>query len=111
MNLFVIKVVPMLNPDGVARGHFRLDTLDQNLNRYYENPDPERQPAIYAVKKVIAQIEKDYLPSKIYLPLLASRARREVPQPGQLYLYLDLHAHATKQGAFIYGNHFEDFED
>jgi hypothetical protein len=24
---------------------------------------------------------------------------------------MDLHAHAGKRGAFIYGNHFEDIED
>ena len=32
---FVFKIVPILNPDGVYRGYFRLDTLGQNLNRYY----------------------------------------------------------------------------
>lgn len=50
LNHFVVKVVPMLNPDGVARGHFRFDTLGQNLNRHYEDPDPLKQPAIYAVR-------------------------------------------------------------
>lgn len=29
---FVFKFVPVLNPDGVARGYYRLDTLAQNLN-------------------------------------------------------------------------------
>lgn len=37
---FVFKIVPMLNPDGVYRGYWRLDTLAQNLNRYYIKPDP-----------------------------------------------------------------------
>jgi len=50
LNNFVIKIVPILNPDGVSRGHFRFDTLGQNLNRHYENPDFEKQPSIYAVK-------------------------------------------------------------
>lgn len=50
---FVFKFVPVLNPDGVARGYYRLDTLGQNLNRFYSSPDPVLQPTIFAVKQVI----------------------------------------------------------
>jgi hypothetical protein len=53
MDKFCFKIVPMLNPDGVYRGYYRLDTLANNLNRYYTDPSPKLQPTIYAVKKAI----------------------------------------------------------
>jgi len=43
----------MLNPDGVARGYYRLDTLALNLNRFYLNPTKEEQPTIWATKKAV----------------------------------------------------------
>ena len=47
---FVFKIIPMLNPDGVYRGYYRLDTKNQNLNRYYIEPTLAIQPTIYAAK-------------------------------------------------------------
>lgn len=50
---FVFIIVPILNPDGVYRGHYRTDTHGQNLNRCYLNPNPHSEPTIYAVDKLI----------------------------------------------------------
>lgn len=75
-------LVPMLNPDGVYQGHYRMDTLNQNLNRFYLDPNPKTQPGPFAVRSLT-----EYLNSE-----------------SRLFFYVDLHAHAGKKGNFFYGN-------
>lgn len=41
--LFEWKIVPMVNPDGVVAGNYRLDPLGVNLNRYYSDPNEKQQ--------------------------------------------------------------------
>ncbi|GIL91552.1 hypothetical protein Vretifemale_19153 [Volvox reticuliferus] len=84
---FVFKLVPIVNPDGVAVGNYRTDTLGQNLNRFYTGvPDERTQPSVYAIKTLLMHYA----------------------QQGILEYYIDLHAHANKKGVFIYGNTLED---
>ena len=35
----IFKIVPMLNPDGVALGNFRTGLSGRDFNREYKNPD------------------------------------------------------------------------
>ncbi|CAG9582159.1 putative zinc carboxypeptidase [Leishmania major strain Friedlin] len=77
---FVFCVVPMLNPDGVVRGHSRVDSNGVDLNRMYRDPSRKRHPAPYAVRALLRS--------------LGSRVA----------LFIDMHAHANKRGTFFYGN-------
>lgn len=51
--MYVFKIIPLLNPDGVYNGYYRSDVLGHNLNRVYLSPKRETQPSIYAVRKLI----------------------------------------------------------
>ena len=75
---FVFKIVSLLNPDGVANGHYRCDTRGVNLNRCYEEPDSSLHPTVHAVKSLIVSNAPTFV--------------------------IDLHAHANKKGCFAFGN-------
>lgn len=58
---FVFMMVPMLNPDGVFRGHYRTDSRGVNLNRVYLETDPEAHPTILATKNLLLSLAKQEL--------------------------------------------------
>ncbi|KPA81436.1 zinc carboxypeptidase putativemetallo-peptidase Clan MC Family M14 [Leptomonas pyrrhocoris] len=81
---FIFFIVPMLNPDGVSRGHSRLDQFGNNLNRCYNDPDPETQPTVLALRCVFEHLQRTY---------------RE-----RFIMYLDFHSHASQSSGFMFGN-------
>ena len=89
LSLLVFKLIPALNPDGVAEGCYRSDSLGRNLNRFYLEPQIDREPTIFA-SKALCHFYSDQ---------------------GKLKLYLDLHAHANKKGMFCFGNTMNTIDD
>lgn len=84
---YVFKIIPTLNPDGVSRGYYRLDSLGQNLNRFYNEPSKKDHPTIWASKAAVTQYAQQYK---------------------NLEIYIDFHAHASKKGVFMFGNSLPD---
>lgn len=82
-SLFVFKIIPMLNPDGVYRGHYRGDADGVNLNRAYQNATPDLYPTIWATKHYISTLHEEC---------------------GPVEWFIDLHGHANKPGCFMFGN-------
>jgi len=81
---YLIKVIPMLNPDGVILGNFRTSLAGCDLNRRWENPSESFHPEIFYAKKMIMKFAE----------------KRSIA------LIIDLHGHSNMFNSFIYGNHF-----
>ena len=86
---YVFKIIPVLNPDGVARGQWRFDTQGVNLNRKYSDPCQEKYPTILATKELVL---KEY-------------------EDSEVKLFMDFHAHQSKRGCFVYGNSFATHDE
>ncbi|XP_070419971.1 cytosolic carboxypeptidase 2 isoform X14 [Equus przewalskii] len=80
-NIFVFKVVPMLNPDGVIVGNSRCSLAGRDLNRHYKTILKDSFPCIWYTRNMIKRLLEE----------------REV------LLYCDFHGHSRKNNIFLYG--------
>ncbi|CAM9876303.1 unnamed protein product, partial [Ectocarpus sp. 12 AP-2014] len=80
-SLFVFKIVPMLNPDGVAFGNNRCSLAGVDLNRQWKRPSRALHPTVFWLKQYIRQ----------------EQAKKGVG------MYIDLHGHSRKMNIFMYG--------
>ncbi|XP_040351087.1 cytosolic carboxypeptidase 2 isoform X3 [Herpailurus yagouaroundi] len=80
-DIFVFKVVPMLNPDGVIVGNYRCSLAGRDLNRHYKTILKESFPCIWYTRNMIRRLLEE----------------REV------LLYCDFHGHSRKNNIFLYG--------
>uniref|UniRef100_A0A8D1UWI7 Cytosolic carboxypeptidase 2 n=1 Tax=Sus scrofa TaxID=9823 RepID=A0A8D1UWI7_PIG len=80
-DIFIFKVVPMLNPDGVIVGNYRCSLAGRDLNRHYKTILKESFPCIWHTRNMIKRLLEE----------------REV------LLYCDFHGHSRKNNIFLYG--------
>ncbi|XP_019599254.2 cytosolic carboxypeptidase 2 isoform X4 [Rhinolophus sinicus] len=80
-DIFVFKVVPMLNPDGVIVGNYRCSLAGRDLNRHYKTILKDSFPCIWYTRSMIQRLLEE----------------REV------LLYCDFHGHSRKNNIFLYG--------
>jgi hypothetical protein len=78
--VFVFKIVPMINPDGVACGNYRCSLSGNDLNRRWKNPEMIAHPEIYNLKIMLKRFQED--------------------RP--VVMFCDLHGHSRKYNTFIY---------
>jgi cytosolic carboxypeptidase protein 1 len=79
---YVFKVVPMLNPDGVANGSHRCSLAGVDLNRRWKTPSRLLTPTVYWSKSLL-----HFLKTEGKAPLVTC----------------DFHGHSRKKMVFMYG--------
>lgn len=81
-SMFIFKIVPMLNPDGVINGCHRCSLSGEDLNRQWKHPDERRHPTIYHTKSIL-QVMKAFNKTPV--------------------VFVDFHGHSRKKNVFMYG--------
>ena len=81
-DIFVFKVIPMCNPDGVIIGNSRTGLNGEDLNRCYLKTSEKLHPEVKLIKDLVEKI-------------------LECGQ--KIFTFLDFHGHFCKKGSFMYG--------
>lgn len=55
-NNYIIKIIPMMNIDGVVHGNSRAELVGCDSNRQWADPHPYYHPLVHSLRKMI---EKD----------------------------------------------------
>ena len=55
LNNYIIKLVPLINTDGVTIGNSRSSLVGLDLNRRWAEPNASIHPEIYFLKKIMQQ--------------------------------------------------------
>nr|XP_027234485.1 cytosolic carboxypeptidase 6-like [Penaeus vannamei] len=84
----VFKIIPMMNPDGAYLGNYRSSLIGCDLNRAWGEANEWGHPTVHAARELIKELD-------------------QAPWC-ELDLVLDLHAHSSLLGTFIYGNSYDD---
>ncbi|CAH1378101.1 hypothetical protein MTP99_019477 [Tenebrio molitor] len=87
-NHVIFKIIPMLNPDGVFLGNYRSTVMGLDLNRSWHIATPWCHPTLKAAMDMLLTLDKN--------------------KEFQLDFVIDIHAHSSLKGCFIYGNTYED---
>ena len=53
MKHMIFNIVPLMNPDGVYLGKYRTTSTNLDLNRQWDNANPNTEPSVYAVTQLI----------------------------------------------------------
>ena len=77
---YIIKVIPMINIDGVIYGNFRCDVTGVDLNRRWKYPSKIFHPHLVQIKQKIISYHKKW----------------------KVQLCIDLHGHSKKYNIFCY---------
>ena len=78
----IIRLIPMVNPDGVIIGNSRSSLAGVDLNRRWGNPNPTMHPELYFLKKNMTSTYK---------------------QSAGITIVCDLHGHNKQNNCFFYG--------
>ena len=76
---YVVRLIPMINADGVTMGNSRCSLVGVDLNRRWANPNCIIHPEIYFLKQ------------------------RMLNATGKIQIFIDLHGHNKRENCFFYG--------